>query len=101
MRWYEWDSEKAASNLRKHGVAFEDAIAVFEDPHALITQDRIEAREQRWQTIGLANGLAVLMVCHTEDEDDGDELVRVISARRATPRERNRYENAVRENTRG
>ena len=48
---FEWNSAKALSILRKHGVAFDDAIAVFADPFAMMRQDRIEGGELRWQTL--------------------------------------------------
>lgn len=53
---FEWNSIKAVSNLRKHGVSFEDAIVAFADPFALMTQDRIEGLEPRWQTLGMIGG---------------------------------------------
>jgi hypothetical protein len=91
---FEWDSTKAASNLRKHGVSFEDAIVAFADPFALMTQDRIEGLEQRWQTLGMIGGYLVLLVAHTVGEDDdGIEIIRIISARAADRKERKRYEN--------
>lgn len=91
---FEWDSTKAASNLRKHGVSFEDAIVAFADPFALMTQDRIEGLEQRWQTLGIIGGYLVLLVAHTVGEDDdGIEIIRIISARAADRKERKRYEN--------
>jgi uncharacterized DUF497 family protein len=62
---FEWDPEKAQSNKRKHGVSFESAAAVFGDPYAMSEQDRIEGGEYRWRTIGLAAGIAILVVAHT------------------------------------
>jgi hypothetical protein len=56
MVLFEWDAAKNESNQRKHGVSFEDASQVFDDPYALARQDRIESGEYRWQTIGLAEG---------------------------------------------
>lgn len=94
MRYYAWDPAKAASNYRKHGVRFEAAVEALEDPHALTTLDRVEAGEYRWQTLGMAGGVVVLLVAHTEDEDGDDEIVRIISARAADRRERERYEAA-------
>ena len=92
---FEWDPAKAAANRRKHGVDFEDAIHVFEDPWALFVADRADETGQiRWQAIGLAGGVAVLLVAHTIQEDGGDEVVRLISARRATREERKRYEKS-------
>ena len=93
MIWFEWDPVKARTNQRKHGVSFEDAMQVFENPYALFEQDRTgEAGELRWQALGLAGGVAVLLVAHTVREDGEDEVFRLISARRATRKERNRYE---------
>ncbi|RRH90007.1 BrnT family toxin [Mesorhizobium tamadayense] len=88
---FEWDPEKAGSNLRKHGVSFETAVRVFSDPLALTEQDRIEDGEYRWQTIGTVDGLLVLLVAHADREEQGIEVIRIISARRATTRERRRY----------
>jgi uncharacterized DUF497 family protein len=88
---FEWDLGKARTNQRKHGVSFEDAMHVFDDPHALFEQDRIgEDGELRWQALGLAGGLVMLLVAHSIREEG--EIVRLISARRATRKERTRYE---------
>jgi uncharacterized DUF497 family protein len=90
---FEWDPEKAESNLRKHRIGFEVATRVFTDPFAVVEQDRIESGEHRWQTLGLVEGYLLLLVAHTVlDDEDGIELIRIISARRAEPKERNRYE---------
>lgn len=93
-----WDDAKNRSNQKKHGgIAFEAAAHVFRDPFRLTRQDRIEDGEERWQTIGVVHGVTVLLVAHTITEDDGDgepvETIRIISARRATPRERKHYEH--------
>jgi len=93
MTRFEWDPVKARTNQRKHGVSFEDAMHVFEDSYALFEQDRTdEAGELRWQAIGFAGGMAVLLVAHASREEGEDELIRLISARRATRKERKRYE---------
>ncbi len=83
---FEWDSVKAEQNLHKHGVSFEDTARVFLDP------DRIEALdvgedygEDRWRTIGLV-GAALLVVVYTV-RGDGSEVVRLISARKASANE--------------
>lgn len=90
---FEWDAVKAASNLSKHKVSFETATRTFADPFLLTQQDRIENGEQRWQSIGMVGGQLVLLVAHTVGEDvDGTEVLRIISARRADPKERKRYE---------
>ncbi len=89
---FEWDPAKAAINLRKHGVSFETAMRVFSDPFALAEQDRIEGGEQRWRTIGVVEGWLFVLVAHTVREDNEFEVIRIISARRAEPKERRRYE---------
>ena len=90
---FEWDAAKAASNLVKHRVSFETATRTFADPYLLTRQDRIENGELRWQSIGMVDGLLVLLVAHTVGEaDDGAEVLRIISARKAEPKERKRYE---------
>lgn len=95
---FEWDEAKNRANQRKHdGVSFEIAGQVFRDPLHVSVQDRIENREQRWRTIGAVHGLVILVVAHTITEEDSEggsvEVIRIISARRATPRERRHYEN--------
>lgn len=90
-RYFEWDDKKSESNFRKHGVRFDEAIWVFDDPLSLSVQDRIVDGEYRWQTIGMAGAL-LLMVAHTVRDEDDTEIVRVISARHVEPKERRRYE---------
>jgi uncharacterized protein len=91
---FEWDLEKAAANLRKHGITFADAEQVFFDPFVIFDQDRVEGGEHRWQAIGLAGGVILLCVAHTTRvESHSVEVIRIISARRATRSERRRYEN--------
>ncbi|WP_295399968.1 BrnT family toxin [uncultured Thiocystis sp.] len=90
---FEWDPAKAERNLRNHHVSFETATRIFADPFALVEQDRIENGEHRWQTLGTVDGYLLLLVAHTvRDDEDGTEIVRMISARRAEPKERKRYE---------
>lgn len=77
----------------KHRVSFETATRAFADPFLLTQQDRMENGEHRWQTIGMVEGHLVLLVAHTVGEDDdGTEVLRIISARKAEPKERKRYE---------
>jgi len=89
---FEWDSEKASSNLKKHGISFDEAVHVFNDPNHISRQDRFENGEFRWQTIGLVGGCIVVLVAHTVKHDDSGEIVRIISARKATKNERLVYE---------
>jgi uncharacterized DUF497 family protein len=91
---FEWDLIKARTNVRKHGISFEIAQHVFDDPFAFVEQDRIEGGELRWQTIGTVGEVLVLLVAHSVevDEDEPGETIRIISARRANRKERSRYE---------
>ena len=89
---FEWDSAKAESNIRKHGISFQLATLVFDDPLAITEQDRIEGGEQRWQTIGMIQGALLLIVAYVDRGHNGFEVIRMISARRAEPKERRRYE---------
>jgi uncharacterized DUF497 family protein len=90
---FEWSPAKAESNFKKHRVSFETATRVFADPFAVVVQDRTENGEQRWQTLGIVDSYLLLLVAHTvQDDEDGTEIIRIISARRAEPKERKRYE---------
>jgi hypothetical protein len=89
---FEWDGQKNRRNRAKHRVSFESAVLVFDDPHALSTLERIQDGEERWQTIGMAGGIVILLVAHTYEETGGEQVVHIISARKATPHERRVYE---------
>ena len=90
-----WDENKSRTNLAKHGIAFPTAAKVFDDPRALSFPDRVVESEQRWITIGWAEGVPVtLTVAHTVFEEGIEEIIRIISARKATPGERREYEES-------
>ncbi|XXN63423.1 BrnT family toxin [Enterobacter ludwigii] len=89
---FEWDLSKAESNYRKHGIRFEIAVRIFDDPFHLSNQDRYENGEYRWQSIGSVMGHIVILVAHTVRFEQGTEIMRIISARPATRNERRRYE---------
>jgi len=89
---FEWDAEKAELNREKHGVSFELAIEVFDDPLHVSVLDESSA-EERWSTIGRVGGLVLLLVIHTFREEGEEPLVRIISARKATKHERRAYEH--------
>ena len=89
---FEWNADKARRNLAKHGVAFELAREVWDDPLHVIVPDRFEDGEQRWHAIGLIAEVVILVVVHGYPMPQDEELVRIIGARRATPHERRRYE---------
>jgi uncharacterized DUF497 family protein len=92
---FEWDEGKNRTNRAKHRISFETAQLVFEDPHALSVQDRVVEGEERWQTLGMIGGAAVVLVAHVWREEDGDEVIRIISARRASSHQRRIYEEAL------
>jgi uncharacterized DUF497 family protein len=82
---YEWDEAKNRRNQQKHdGISFEAAALIFDDEHCLVRLDRIDKTgEQRWQAIGAA---------HVETDGNGEEITRIISARRAEKRDIRRYQ---------
>lgn len=88
-----WDEAKNRSNRRKHGIGFDTAAQAFFDPLHLTTADRVVEGEQRWQTIGLVDGVLLVLVAYTVLNEE-DERIRIISARRVTPQERMAYEEA-------
>ena len=86
---FEWDPEKAAENLAKHGVSFEEAATAFRDPLSATGSDPDHSLdEERFVTFGMSTGGRLLVVAHT----DRDDTICIISARPVTPRERNIYE---------
>jgi uncharacterized DUF497 family protein len=87
----EWDPNKAAINLQKHGVRFSDAAAVLYDPNALSFEDQTAIGEQRFIVIGMDHLWRLLVVIYT---DRGDRA-RLISARPATSSERKQYESGI------
>jgi uncharacterized DUF497 family protein len=91
---FEWDEHKNQQNKRKHGVRFEVAAFVFDDPWALTKRDELQGAEERWLTLGTVGSHSVLLVVHTWWEENEEEVVRIISARKANSRERAQYENA-------
>jgi len=88
---FEWDPKKAESNEAKHGISFPDAASVFLDPIAWTFPDPDHSiGEERFITLGRALNGELIVVAHVEYDDD---RIRIISARRATKRERHDYEN--------
>ncbi len=91
---FEWDERKNQSNRAKHGISFETARLVFDDPRAISIQDRHENNEERWQTLGRIGRAVILLVAHTFREGEtGEETVRIVSARKTTPKERRIYDH--------
>ena len=89
---FEWDPHKAEANRRKHGIDFALAARVFFDRHSKTIFEGDEHGEARWRTIGEIGGIAVVVVSHTLRTEREFEVVRIISARKATRRERRQYE---------
>lgn len=90
---FEWDAAKAASNLRKHGISFEEARSVFHDELALQFFDADSSGEEdRFLMLGMSTEARILLVCHCEREDG--HVIRIISARKATSNEARHYPGA-------
>jgi hypothetical protein len=94
---FEWDEAKNLVNQRKHGVSFLLASKVFLDPLFVSVKDRIQGGEQRWRTYGEVEGSLLMVVAHTVREEDWHattrEVIRIISAREASRKERRLYED--------
>ena len=87
---FDWNVEKAAANLEKHGVSFDEAQTAFKDSNALRIYDPDHSDdEERFVLLGLNSALRLLVVCHCYREND--EQIRIISARKATKNESTTY----------
>lgn len=97
---FEWDEVKNLANQRKHGISFNAANQVFLDPLHLVISDRVVDEQQRWHALGVVNfptgNQLLVLVVHTVREGEGQdsitEVIRIISARKATAEERKTYE---------
>jgi uncharacterized DUF497 family protein len=86
---FEWDERKNRANLRRHGIAFQEAQTVFMDENAILIDDPDHSEdEERFVLLGLSFGLRILVVCHCYRQD---EVIRIISARKANRREDESY----------
>jgi len=89
-----WNESKAAANVKKHGITFEEAATVFSDEEALRIYDPDHSDdEDRFILLGLSARLRVLVVCHCYREND--ETIRIISARKATMKEKDAYNRSI------
>ncbi len=89
---FEWDTEKELINIKKHTITFEQASYVFADPFALNSYDDEHSEdEERWVMLGQSLNEIILLVVHTFRDDNGIEFVRIISARKATMKEKKVY----------
>ena len=91
---FDWDSQKARANIRKHKIRFEEAKTIFYDPNLVTYPDKFHSDyEERYISVGYSAQSRILLVVHTEYEQAENMLViRVISSRKATPMERKYYE---------
>lgn len=88
---FEWDENKNATNQKKHGISFEEAKTVFYDENALLIDDPDHSQEEeRFIILGMSNRANLLIVCHCYRESA--EIIRIISARKATKNEASAYE---------
>lgn len=93
---FDWDPAKARTNLKKHGVSFELAITIFSDPLHLSIPESKSRGEERWVSMGRAANASTLVVVHINKEQTSlGEVIRVISARKATKKERREYEEGI------
>jgi uncharacterized DUF497 family protein len=90
---FEWDENKDRANIVKHGVGFDEARQVFSDPNVIVREDRVVAGEERLHAIGYVD--RVLLVVHSVREEGLGAVIRIISARKATPAERKLYEEGA------
>lgn len=93
---YEWDVLKSLENKKKHGISFEEAVEVFEDPFLISLLDkRFDYYEERWITIGSVRKHLVIVIGHMYCvTEDGKEFIRIITARKATGKEIEEYEKS-------
>ena len=91
---FEWDEDKNAENIRKHGLDFADAWQVFQNPMLVKLDDREDYSEDRWIAIGIMSSGIVVVFIFTEKYQ---ETIRMISMRKATKNERTRYEKAIKD----
>ena len=96
MTIYEWDEAKNKRNRAKHGIDFETGQQVFDDPFFVAFIERIHGGEERWHTIGIVQTVALIVVVHTSRDEGSDEVIRIISCRRASRHERKLYEETKR-----
>ena len=91
----EWDRAKNETNRTKHGIDFETAQLIFDDPFCITFVERVTDGEERWHAIGSIEKIILLVVVHTYREENSEQVIRIISARRATPKERRLYDQTI------
>lgn len=93
MLEFEWDKNKNEANFKKHGIKFDEAICIFEGKVLTSADERNDYGEQRWISIGEIEGVAVIVLIHT----DRHNKLRIISARKANKKERRKYSGYIQE----
>lgn len=92
---FTWDENKNRINIKKHGISFEEASTVFIDPlHIAVLDQRFSYFEERWITVGKILENRVAVAANLYFDEDGEEIIRILSARLATPFERRQYEGS-------
>ena len=90
---FEWSEDKNRTNIKKHHISFEEAKEIFSDPMHIAKLDRrFDYCEERWITIGATTKDKIVVVANMFFDEEGEEVIRIISARKATQKERNFYE---------
>ena len=92
---FEWDEAKDRGNIKSHGISFEDAKDVFDDPfHISILDKRFDYFDERWITIGCTKDRRIIVIGHLYYlRENGEEVIRIITARKAVKKERDQYES--------
>ena len=91
---FEWDQEKNKSNIKKHGISFEEAVTVFADESAILFDDPEHSEsEERFLLLGMSESARICIVCHCYRASD--MVIRIISARKATKKEKSRYVKGI------
>jgi uncharacterized protein len=95
---FKWDTAKAARNKRAHGISFENAQEVFDDPNHIVADNYFigSEGEQRYQLIGMTRNLVLLLVVFVDRSEPGAEIIHIISARKAVEYEKSIYEDQFR-----
>ncbi len=92
---FEWDENKNRENKKRHEISFEEAGEVFDDPfHISIMDKRFDYFEERWITVGSTKSKRIIVIGHLYYlKEDGEEIIKIITARKATKKEKEQYEN--------
>lgn len=91
---FEWDESKNKLNIQKHNISFKEAKEIFYDPlHISFLDERFNYFEERWISIGQSSNHKLIVAANLFFNDNGEEIIRIISAREATVHERKQYEN--------